>query len=361
MSTIEPLAVPEAFAPPAKIGPWSITPRNEFFSIVPMNMSVDREFLAGTKHGLLRSGGTWHAIPAPPRSLIYDRMYRLAVGPDASGPLYVLANRLSVSDSYGESWTQLRVPGNVPGPWAMLAASQKTEGKLYFANYRRDGRDKPGFTLSLWSTSDGGHTWDEPRPVSHVKPPNKCRPPPHPLLLDDDETVFMAAPEGLYRCGDEIVRLSHHTALDAMAVSTLSPQIATAGSLADGGGYHLQISKDQGTSWSTRDPYPCRFEVKDLLFAEDLLFARVGRWDPASGGKFAESILMTNDSGDNWIDVTSPPLAAVLAAGDGEKRNDFWLREGLSYGHGRLFLPDVLPSDLYSVELSELRKFASDQ
>ena len=292
MPTVEPLPAPDAFLPLPKIGHWSILPRNEFFSIVPLSGSDVDYIVARTSQGLFQSskhGIFWSPIPPPQLvhggSVLSMRSYRLAAGPDEHGPLYLLLqNHLYVGDIAG-NWTKLPVPLQqlLNARYVMLAASRKTKGKLYVAG----GRSKGEIVLS--STSDGGHTWDKPRPVWNLKSvkSDKFALAPHPLLLDGDETVFMAAVEGVYRCGDEIVRLSHHAVLDAMAVCTVSPQIATAGSLADDGGYHLQISKNRGATWSTRDPYPYRFVVKDLLFAEELLFARVGRWDPASGGRFA--------------------------------------------------------------------------
>jgi hypothetical protein len=44
--------------------------------------------------------------------------------------------------------------------------------------------------------------------------------------------------------------------------------------------------------------------------------------------------------------------------GGGDPRDKFYFREGLSYARGALYLPDVLPAELYLATLDELRRLA---
>jgi len=363
---------PEIAARPAS--PWSPAHPNFFLSVVPSGSTL----YASTTQGLLWYDAEqewWRAVLSSPGGAWMPNC--IASGRAGSIPAVyaVCQHGFYVSYDGARSWTERSLPAGFKVARPALAASQYNEGRLYLFDYLWESKTRAG--LALWTSGDGGQTWTGPLRITkrglrggfiH-----------HPLLLAGADTVFMATWEGVFRWGwgddfqeaeqghplVKVEQLTKSLELHAMAVSDSSSSdlIAIAGDFGthDKHEYHLQISKNGGDTWSNKDPYPYRFRVDDLLCVEDLLFARVGRWDPAGGGKFAESILMTKNAGDTWIDVTTPQFAAVLA-GDGGGGADMWPRvasrgEGLAFGAGRLFLPRLFPG-LYSVELSALRALA---
>jgi hypothetical protein len=344
---------------PAKIGHWSSPPANRFWTIV----SNAKTLYARSAQGMLWYDdlrASWLPVPSNPGGAWYCEGLTSGCASPAS-PLYAIANSsLYVSVDGCRSWMQRSLPpGFQLGFLSAIAAATDLPQTVYLFNFYWQDETRHGY--ALWASFDEGQTWTPPL---HLATSGAMGGAVHHALVYDG-SIFMACWTGVFRWDvpDDLTtdvvsvrQLTKHAGLHAMAVSSIAEHIAAAGRVLEDEKYHLQVSKDGGTTWTNVDPFPHRFLVDDLLFVEDLLFARVGHWPD---GKFAESVLMTDNAGETWTDVTTPELAAILAAADGQGMFPTigFPREGLAFGAGRLFVL-FTPSGFYSADLSSLRALA---
>ncbi len=344
---------------------WQAGVIPEFWSIVPHAGMI----YARTAAGIVwwdDGERQWRSVKKNPFDLY---CMGLAAAAGSAEPIYALEGRfLFVSYDGCRTWKRRAMPfEHVPGSQTPVAADPRMPFTLYVFGQTLAATDPDWKTQhGLYWSSNAGRTWDGPLLIGPVGPP--LGPVRHGLIvLAPDPAfamsggIFMATGHGLYQwssmpvSGERAMPLfelpvSDKAAINAIAVGPRAKNPIAVAAHVDGD-YHLKVSLDAGATWTIRDPYPHKFWIDDLLYVDDVLFAKLLHWDPAAGDKLAGAILMSRDNGATWIDITAPDLVMPLT----HQMSINWPREGLAATATHLYLMSR-GMGTRSIALSDLRK-----
>ncbi len=296
----------------------------EFWSIVPHADMVYGRTASGIMF-LDQGEPYWRGVRNNPYE---EYCLGLAAGPGSRSPIYALEHDLFVSHDGCRTWERRALPF-LPLSYttAAIAAGPSSEQPYtVYAFGRTLAQGDDQIQHVLYASHDAGRTWGAPLRPGPVGP--AYRPARHQLLAlppipgAGPGSVFMATSHGLYKAPDNPVRdqpepllefpPSTQRAIDAMAVGARPPHPLAVG-INQPSGHHIQVSPDGGKTWVTRDPPGMKLTfVDDLLFAGDLLFAKVTYLEGEGQGRVLGAILMSHDMGATWTDLATPDLAPLL-------------------------------------------------
>lgn len=346
---------------------WATPGVPEFWSVVP---HADQLY-GRTEAGIVRwreGERRWYSVKANPQELY---CFGLAAGPGSLEPIYAIENSfLFVSYDGCRSWERRSLPFRaIPSVHSSMAADPRQSSTLYV--FGQSGTPEQSQHV-LFSTFDAGRTWDGPLSIGPAGPAFNMAP--HNLLVlannpsHSSGGVFMATAHAIYKATLPVTLsaastpvlefpVSAQRAIGAMAVGSggANPRpLATnpvAVAISQGTDHHIQVLADGAKEWTTRDPYPGKFSVDDLLFAGDVLFAKTSYKSPPQSGKVKGAILMSRDLGGTWFDITPADLADQLGLATPSPLP----REGLAASSTHLYFMSR-GIGVRSIELSALAK-----
>ena len=338
----------------------------EFWSVVP---HADQIY-GRTEAGIVRwidGARRWYSVKSNPQELY---CFGLAAGPGSLEPLYAIENNfLFVSYDGCRTWKRRSLPFRaIPSVHSSIAADPRQSSVLYL--FGQNGTLEQSQHV-LFGTFDAGRTWNGPFAIGPAGPAFNMAP--HNLLVLPNNPshssggIFMATANAIYRAtspgaaATPVLELpvSAQRAIGAMAVGSggANPRpLATnpvAVAISQGTDHHIQVLADGAKEWATRDPYPGKFSVDDLLFVGDLLFAKTSYESPPQSGRVKGAILMSRDLGARWIDITPADVADQL----GLSTPSPLPREGLAASSTHLYMMSR-GVGVRSIELSALSKIA---
>ena len=219
----------------------------------------------GTEHGLYRlNTGVWEKLPIVPSQTIHslavadNRIYFIAGKPDGSWP-----DSVYVSNDFGESWTDITPPQQLPA-FAKLAAIGDT---LWIVSER------------ILSSTDAGNTWEDLGPHGGEHPFHVGA---SAAVALDEDTFFLRSQmdPGVVRSDDGGKRWHPVTAgLAAPGIKDLA-QVNNVLYAATYKG--IATSTDGGAQWAYIQPVE-PFSLTSLTAVGDSLYFRENRGDSANG------------------------------------------------------------------------------
>ena len=281
---------------------------------------------AGTAEGLWRTrdwGYTWEAVK-PGRNGVAPAGAVRAI--HAIGPrVYVGADRqLAVSDDFGETWSETRVPGLILD---IVASRYSNVDPTLFV----------GTTEGLLKSPDGGRTFSAPLlpglSVSRVEWPGPA------LVVATGRGVMVSPDSGAVFTGPGTGAPERDVLSLALSSFFSVDPVMFAGTAADG----VFRSSDGGRTWSPAGLSEQR--VGDLVWLGPFLYAATGagvmrsedlgrRWVPLSEGferRFAQRVLFPLAPG-SGAEIFAATDQGLWRTADG---GEHWMRAGL---HGRAVL-----------------------
>jgi hypothetical protein len=337
---------------------WTTPDAPEFWSVV---QHADQVY-GRTEAGIVRwieGARRWYSVKTNP----HDRYcFGLAAGPTSLAPLYAMeGNFLFVSRDGCRSWERRTLPLR-PVTMTQSAIATDPHDDLTLYLFGQQGTLAQAQHAFFW-THDAGRTWEGPVAIGQTT--TAFNPVTHNLLvLPKSPTsggIFMATPFGIYKAAMPAIAsdaaqtllelpASDTRAIHAMAVGSGHPTTnPVAVATVHGLEHHIQVSDDGGANWPIRNPYPHKFFIDDLIFADNLLFAKLTHSAPEQ--KPAGAVLMSRDHGATWIDITPPGLEDQLVL----RTNSPFPREGLAYASDQLYLMSFRVG-VHSIPLAALGK-----